>query len=161
MKLLKWMKEEFLLVLPAVIYFAIAFNLIHFTLSLTVVPGEEYYSYMSATIGALIVGKMLIIVNYFPYINLFPRKPLIYNIVWKFLIYGFCTFIFRVLEGFFHLLIKFESFDVARRLYKVNLSSPEFWSTQMWVLLVFLVFVIFSEIIRVIGKEKIKKMIFG
>jgi hypothetical protein len=162
MRLLTWFKEECIRVFPAVLYFAIALNLIHFTTGLALRPGEtRYYTYYSVTLGALIIGKILIIINSLPFINAFPNKPLIYNISWKFCLYGIATLIFRVLDGFTRLSLDLDNASAAWQLVLVALTTPLFWSTEMWVLLIFLVFVIFNELINAVGVSKVKHMMFG
>lgn len=87
-KLFKLFKHEFKLVLPTTIFFFIAFILIATTQRLIL---REYHvpltGYAAALIGALIVGKVVLIVDKLHFINKFPEHPLIYNITWKSTIY--------------------------------------------------------------------------
>src|SRR5687768_1118212 len=93
------LKLEIIHAIPAIIFFLISFNLINLTERLMIRTEEIdgiFLSYWSATIAALLVGKIIILVNSFSFINLFPDKPLVYNISWKFLVYGVLTFLFRI-----------------------------------------------------------------
>src|SRR5437867_58033 len=105
LRILIKIKAEIIHAIPAILYFLVTFNLINYTERLmlrSIEPG--FGSYLLATLGALLVGKLLIIVNSFSFINAFPRKPMIYNIVWKFFIYGLATILFRILEAFTHFI---------------------------------------------------------
>jgi hypothetical protein len=82
------MKHEFHEVLPPTIFFLVAFHIVvldrilllrQYGLSLTSVAG--------ATVAALLVAKIVLITDKFPFVNRFPDKPLIYNVVWKTAIY--------------------------------------------------------------------------
>ncbi len=159
---IKWLKEEIIKIIPAVIYFAIAFNLIFFTTGLTLRPDDvRYLNYFSVTLMALIMGKVLIIVNAFPWFNAFPSKPMIYNIVWKFIIYSLAVFIVELADTFVRLFLKYDSWEVVCYSLKTELQSPLIWSGVLWLLVVFFIFTIFSEFVRVLGKKQIKKMLFG
>lgn len=161
-KLVKWCKEEFKSVLPAIIYFCIAFNLIHFTEALGLrAYGIHYYSYLSVTFAALLVGKALIIINTFPFINLFPNRPLIYNIVWKFFIYNFFMLLFRILEALLDLYLHSHHFQEAYDVMMTRLASPVFWAVQMLFVIVFLVYIVASEFIRELGVDNVYRMLFG
>lgn len=161
--LLKKLKEEVISVIPAVIYFCIAFNLIHLAVGLMLKPDDvRYLSYTTVTIGALIIGKVLIIADSLPFINLFPTKPLIYNIIWKFFLYNICVVIVWSLDTFVQeYYFFFKSAYAAWGQVLFDYSTPFFWSAQLALWMTFLVFTVFSELTRAIGKEKMKKMIFG
>lgn len=162
LSIVKKIKQEIKSVIPAIIYFAIAFNLIYFTVGLSLEPGEvRYFTPLFVNMGALIAGKVLIIANALPFINVFPHKPLIYNILWKLFIYTLCIYIFWVIETLFHLADKYKKIDSIFQHLKLDMMSPLFWSAMLWLIAVFLIFVIFSEFIRVLGKDKILKILLG
>jgi hypothetical protein len=162
MRVFQWIKEEVIQVIPAVIYFAIAFNLIHFNEALVLRPLDvRFYSTLSITLSALIAGKVLIIANCFRFINAFPNKPLIYNIAWQSLVYAVFIFLIRLSDSFFHGFLKTKHVNEAFTIVRHELSQPIFWSSQIWLFIVFLIFIVFTEFTRVLGKEKVKKMLFG
>ena len=71
--------HEVRLILPTTIFFFLAFILIATTQRLILL---EYHvpltGYAAAFIGALIVGKVVLIMDKFRFINKFPEHPLIY-----------------------------------------------------------------------------------
>jgi hypothetical protein len=159
---LSHIKQEIIGVIPAVIYFCIVFNLIFFTTGLALRHDETRdFSYLTVNLGALIVGKVLILANQFPFIDAFPNKPLIYNIVWKFCIYNICVVLFWAIEECIHLSYKYDNFLAACDKLRSDILSPLFWSTQLWLYMVFLVFILFHEFACAIGKNKVKKMLLG
>jgi hypothetical protein len=80
-KVLKFLQVEFLEMLPPTIFFLVVFHIIAVTRALM---AEEYgitiASSVSATIGALIVGKSILIADALPFFNRFRQKKSIYNV---------------------------------------------------------------------------------
>ena len=158
----RYLKEEIVSAIPAIIFFVVAGNLIQFTEGLMLRPGDtQYFSYLTVTLGALVLGKFLIIVNTFSFINMFPNKPLIYNITWKVCLYGLLSILFRMLERFIEASISQDSFAVAYQMVCYKLSSPVFWSIQLWLVAILTIYSIGSEFARVMGRDKIRKMVWG
>lgn len=161
MNIIKWAEKEFFSVLPAIIYFCVVFNVLFFVSGLTIEAGKvRYFSYFSVTIFALIVGKVMIIANSLPFINLFPHKPLIYNILWKVFIYDSLVVVVWAAERLLHLYLELGDYSLALFALQENLASPIFLSTLILLLLFFLNFVVFSEIINAVGRKKIIQLMF-
>ena len=98
-KALLFLKHEFFELLPPTIYFFVVFHIIVFTRALM---AEQYgitgLSSAAATIGALIVGKSILIADALPFCNWFRQKRLIYNIAWKTFLYVIIALLFQFLE---------------------------------------------------------------
>ena len=154
-------KAEVWGVIPAIIFFLIAFNLITFTDNLILRQTQaQYISYTLASIAALLVGKFLIIVNNFPFINAFPNRPLIYNIVWKFFIYGSFAILFRVIEKIVDLSLRFKASGIVYQHMQVLIQSPKFWAVNIWLLILFFIYCVACEFISVFGQKEIKDILF-
>src|SRR2546425_7906293 len=83
-----WLKHEFHEVLPPTIFFLIAFHIVVIDRRLMLREyGLPLSSIVGATVGALLIAKVVLITDKFPFINRFPGKPLIYNVAWKTAIY--------------------------------------------------------------------------
>jgi hypothetical protein len=161
-QLLKILKDEIIHAIPAMIFFVITFNLITLTQRLIERADDlAYTSYTKATIGALLVGKCIIIVDNFQFVNAFAKRPLIYDILWKFFIYALAAFTFWLAEDFFHFLFLVGNSSQAAAAVGVKLASPAFWAILLWILMLFAVYVVASEVIEELGKDKIKKILFG
>jgi hypothetical protein len=162
MRLIKLLIREFINLIPALIYFIVTFNLIVLTENLMLRQyTNTYISYTLATIGALIAAKALLIINHIPYVNAFPKKPLMYNIVWKIFVFGILVLLIRILEKMLDFYFQFHNFQAAYfKIFHV-VKTPTFWSIQIWIFLLFTFYIIASEFIRVIGKDKILKLLLG
>src|SRR5437764_13804169 len=82
------LKKEFFELLPPTIFFFVALHIVAFVRVLMLRgTGISPLSSMSIAVAALILGKAVLLADLLPLINRFPNKALIYNVVWKTLIY--------------------------------------------------------------------------
>jgi hypothetical protein len=161
-KILHTLKHEFLLVLPPTIFFLVAFTLILATQRLILRQyGIPLMGFGGALIGALIVGKVVLIVDAMPFVNKFPHKPLIYNTLWKTFIYFFAVIVFRYLEHVVPLVIQFKDFIEANRHLFDAIILPHFLVIHMWLLVLFFVYCALRELVATLGRDKVVQMFFG
>jgi hypothetical protein len=161
-KILRSIKREFLEVIPTAIFFFLAFNVITYTKKLMLEQYHiEFSGFVNATVGALIVAKVVLLADMIPFINKYPNKPLIYNVAWKTVIYVFVAFIVRFIEYLIPLWWKYRSLSVATERLWDETIWPHFWAIQIWLFCLFFVFVSFRELARTIGEERFFKMYLG
>ena len=87
-KLFEKIKEEFVAMLSPTIFFFISLQLVAVIRVLMLKgTGIAVSSRWQTTIAALILAKAVLIADLMPFINLYPQKPLIYNVAWKTAIY--------------------------------------------------------------------------
>jgi hypothetical protein len=144
--------------LPAVIYFVITFNIIGFTKALMLREyGIQVSTFVGATVGALLVAKAVLLVGVLPFMEPFPKTPILYNVLWKTLLYWLAALMMQVLEeGIRALLTQGDLAPVGD-----TLGRPHFWVIQIWLVMVLLVFCAFRELIRVLGAAKAKEIFLG
>lgn len=159
MKLFEKLKHEFLLVLPAMIFFFFAFILLAITQRLIQREyGLPLTGLGAAVIGALIVGKVVLIVDNLPLMNQFPDKPLLYNIGWKSSIYFLATFLVRYIENVYPFLREYGGIVEAHQQLMAKVVWPHFWIIQMWLAVLFFLYCSLRELVRVIGREKVIRL---
>ena len=135
-----FLKHEFISILPPTIYFIITFNIVVLTTYLVL---DQYKVHValnaSATILALVVAKVVLVVDQIPLVRRFDRKPLIYPILLKTIVYSAFVFAFRLLE------------------YWV-LGEAIVWRilamSQIWIFVLFLIYFTFAELIAAFGLSK-------
>jgi hypothetical protein len=132
-KLLAFIKHEFLEVLPPTIFFFVAFNIIWLTSALMLQQyGIDQWALTKATLGALIVGKVVLVADKLPFINRFPDKALIYNVGWKTAIYVAAALLFRYVEHVVQLMGPQGGFLEANVHIWSEIVWPRFWATHIW-----------------------------
>jgi hypothetical protein len=74
-------KELFLEILPAFVFFLVMFYMLLITKEIVLKRhGLPAGSSALAVVGALIVAKVVLVANRIPFLNLYPKKPLIYDV---------------------------------------------------------------------------------
>ena len=161
-KLFQRLKHELLGVIPPAVFFFISFQLLAFTRALILEQyGIQVSTFITATIGALIVAKVVLIIDLLPFVNRFPDKPLIWNITWKTVMYLLAALLFRYGEHLFHFMRTYGDIAAANRHLLNEIIWPHFWLVQLWLLVFLLIYCTLSELIRVLGKERMKSIFLG
>ena len=161
-KILRAIKGELLEVIPPAIFFFVAFNVITYTKKLMLEQyGIEFSGFVAATVGALIVAKVVLIADKIPFINKYPDKPLIYNVVWKTAIYVVVALVVRFLEYLIPLWRQYRNLSLAAEHLWGEIIWAHFWVINIWIVCLFFVYVSFREFARAVGEERFFKMFLG
>src|SRR5262245_40551467 len=94
-------KEEFFEILPPTIFFFVMFHIVSVVRVLIAGTQFQPLSTMSITVAALLLGKVVLIADLLPAVNRYPDRPLIYNVVWKTVIYTLVGSVIHYLERLF------------------------------------------------------------
>jgi hypothetical protein len=161
-RLFKWLKEEIKELLPTVLFFLVAFNLMHWVENLFLEDkGDSLSNFLAPSIGALIVGKVLLIVDLLPVVNAFRSRPLIYSALWKTCLYSLAAFVFRAGEEFIPLALEIGNIPVGFGRYLAETHWPRFWATQAFLTMVLFVFVASREFVLAVGANRARQLFFG
>jgi hypothetical protein len=148
--------------IPPAVFFFVTFQLLALTRALMLKQyGIEATTFMVATIGSLVAAKVVVLADLLPFINRFPGRPLIYNIVWKTTVYFLAAFVVRYLEEFIHFCRAHGTVLGANRHLLDEVVWPHFWAIQLWLTVSLLMYCTMHELVRVIGKEKVRQIFFG
>ena len=157
-----FLKHEFLEMLPPTIFFFVVFHLIHFARALM---ADQYVititSSAVATIGALIVGKSILIADALPLLNWFCQKRLIYNVAWRIFIYVIIVLLFQFLEELIPLISKYGGILTASEHLIEEIKWPRFWATHILFILFLIFYNIASGVIGAIGRNKFIEIFFS
>lgn len=150
-------------VLPPTVFFFLGFNLILFTKRLFLADYLiEYTGFLIATTSALIVGKAVLVADKMPFLNRFDNAPLAYPILFKTAVYTLFVFAARLLEMLLHYLTTEGALGggaFVRHLMGA-FSWPHFVAVQLWILVLFLIYVAASELNALFGDGELFKIIF-
>ena len=156
------LKHEFYEVLPPTIFFLIAFHIVVIDRRLMLREyGLPLSSVAGATVGALLIAKVVLITDKFPFINRFPGKPLIYNVAWKTAIYLAAAFLIHYLEHLVPVWWRTGDLAAANRQLATEIVWPHFWAIQLWLIVLLSVYCAARELLRAIGREKVVEIFFG
>jgi hypothetical protein len=155
-------KHELRELMPPTIFFLIAFHILTVSRALMLRQyGIQISAVAGATIGALLVAKVVLLADMLPAVNRFPDKPLIYNVVWKTVIYAVGALVVHYLEHLVPVWWRVGSVVTANRLLIEEVVWPHFWAIQLWLVVLLFVYCAFRELVRAVGREKVVAMFFG
>jgi hypothetical protein len=123
--------------------------------------GEEFSSYLVATVGALVVGKAVPVVNATSLIRRYDRAPLIQPILFKAVFYWVAVFIARLIEYWIkytfsehHQIGTFIPHEI------MTFSWSRFMAIQLWIFVLFLIYVTAHEFNRLFGHGELTRILF-
>jgi len=161
-KALAFLAKEYKAVLPPTIYFLIVFHVTAFTRELMMEGyGITPTGSAMATIGALILAKVILVFNRCSFLNLFASRPMVFGILWKTLVFGILGSMFQLAEEWVPLLFKFRSASVAAEHLLAEIVWPKFWANHIVLLLWLLIYCIVVEMIRVLGATRVREIFLG
>jgi hypothetical protein len=150
-------------VIPPTVFFFVGFNLILFTKRLMLSEYLiAYAGFLVATTGALIVGKVVLIADKMPFLGRFDHAPLAYPILFKAAVYTALVTVARLLEVLIHYLIKGGQLGGGKFPEEVlgNFSWSRFIAIQLWIGVLFLIYVSAHELNELLGDGELFRILF-
>ncbi len=148
--------------LPPTIFFLVSFNLIVLTVALlSEGGGASLASHAGASVAALLCGKAVLIADKLPFFNRYPDRPLAWNVAWKAGLYVLVTLLFRLLEAV--LSAATGDYGLAGGLEReaAEFSWARFAAIQLWLVILFVAYTAFGELVGQIGRARMLAMFFG
>ncbi len=147
-KVFHFAKHEFLQVLPPTLYFLFMFNVVALTTSMVLKEFDILVSaHAVATVLALVVGKVVLVVDKLPLLRRFDGKPLIYPILFKSAVYTLFVLIVRLLEHWLPGLIDTASLAGAMDYMSEHVVWRMFFMGQIWIFVLFIFYTTAVEFI--------------
>ena len=147
--------------LSPTIFFFVGFNLILWTKRMILQEqGVEFSGFFTATVAALLVGKAVLITDNMPFMRRFDGAPLIQPILFKSVVYWLCVLIVRLAEGLFDFLTAGGAIgDFPAHLVE-HFTWSSFLLIQVWLMVLFLVYVTTHELNMLIGDGELYRLFF-
>ena len=156
-----FVKRDFLAILPVTIFFLIGLNLIAISKHLVLAErGIVYEGTITATFGALLIAKIVLVVNKLPIMRFYRGCPLYQTILYRAVVYSMCVLAFRLLEMLIGHWIK--EGDLSAGLDSAHAAFIWHHMTflQLWTLILFLVYLTVVELLDAYGEGSLKKVFF-
>jgi len=161
-KLFAKLKKEFYSLLPPTIFFFIALHIVTLARVLMLQgTGIEVDTSIAVTITALILAKAVHVADLLPFINLYPHKPLVYNIVWKTIIYTLVAMFIHYIERLIDFWRETGSFIAGNEKLLDGVVWPHFWAIQIFLVVLIFMYCTMHEFVRVIGKDRARQIFLG
>jgi len=160
--LIQRLKHEFVSVLPSMLFFFVALHLVALMRALMLEgTGIALTTSASVTVAALILGKAVLIADWLPIINRYPDKPLIYNVIWKTLIYQSIAVLIHYLERLTESTWQAGSLVAGNDKLLAEIVWPHFWAIQILLLVLIFMYCTMRELVRVLGRDRAREIFFG
>lgn len=161
-KALKFLKHELLEMLPPTIFFFIVFHIIIIVRALFVEQyGISAASSASAAVGALIVGKSILIADALPLFRWFGQSRLIYNVVWRVLLYVIVVLLLQILEELIPAITKYGALWTAAEHLLGEIEWSRFWATHIILIVFLVIYSLATAITGAIGREQTLEILFS
>lgn len=161
-KLFGTLKEELDALLPPAIFFFVALHLVALVRVLMLKgTGIPVSTSVSVTLAALIIAKAVLIADLLPFINLYPHKPLVYNVAWKTAIYFLVATLVHYLERLVDYWREAGGLIAGNEKLLSEIVWPHFWAIQIFLVVLILMYCSMRELTRVIGRDKVREIFFG
>lgn len=158
-KTILWLKKELLELLPPMIFFFIVF------LVMTIVKGliekelgVTIASTSSAAIGALIVGKSILLVNALPMLKWFHEKRLIYTVLWRIFFYLLIVMLFQFIEDLIPLISTYGSFSKALDHFFKETNWDNFLAIHILLFLFIIIYTIVTAVVEAFGRKQVREL---
>lgn len=157
----RWWLAQVRHTLPAVIFFFCGFNLILWTKQMVLEEhGIAFSGFVLATVSALLVGKAVLVTDHMRFMRRFDGAPLIQPILFKSAIYWAVTFVVRLADGFVHFIREGGAPGNFFPFLIENFSWPRFLSVQVWLMVLFMIYVTIHELNKLFGDGELPRLFF-
>jgi hypothetical protein len=155
-------KEEFLALLPPTIYFFFVLGLVAVLRALMLNgTGISVTTPVEVAVGALILGKAVLLADLMPFVDRYPDRPLAYNVVWKTAIYFVAALVLHYLERLIEFWREAGSFVAGNEKMLAEMVWSHFWAIQLLLFVLIFEYCVMREVVRAVGATKLRQLFFG
>jgi hypothetical protein len=153
--------EEVEALIPPMIFFFVTLNVIALVRALMLKgTGIAPSTPLTIAVAALILAKAVLLADLLPAINRYPEKPLIYNILWKTLIYSVVATAIHYVERLIDFWKEAGGFVAGNRLLLERMVWAHFWGIEIMILVLVFSYCLITELARAMGPNKLWQMVF-
>lgn len=157
-----FLKKEIAELIPPTVFFFIVFELVVVVRSLL---GSGLDVSMSTTgaalLGALIVGKSILLIDATPMFHWFRQPRLIVNVLWRTLLYVVLALVFQLLEELIPLVRGSGSFASALSDFRGTVDWTIFWATHLFLVVFVSLYSFITTLIDLIGEHRAIEALFS
>jgi hypothetical protein len=160
-RVVTWWLAQVKHALPPTIFFFVGFNLILWTKRLILQEhGIEFSGFFTALVAALLIGKAVLVTDNLPFMRRFDGAPMIQPILFKSAIYWVCVLIVRLAEELVHFVAAGGAIADFGNHFAGQFPLARFLSIQIWLMVLFLVYVTIHELNELFGDGELYRLFF-
>jgi hypothetical protein len=123
--------------------------------------GVPVSSWFQIAVGALLLGKAVVIADHLPFINRYPERPLAYNIAWKTAIYTLVAMLIHYVEHLIDFWKQAGGLIAGNERLLAEIVWPHCWAIQIILVILIFGYCAMHELARLLGREKVRELFFG
>jgi hypothetical protein len=120
----------------------------------------SFASFIVATIGALVVGKSVLVANAMPFLRRFDTAPIIQPVLFKTIVYWATVFLVRFLEKLVEYFFAGGTLSGIREYVATHFTWHRFAAIQIWIFVLFLIYTSVEELNARLGDGELMKIFF-
>ena len=156
------LRHEMRQMLPPFLFFAVCFNLLALTIALLDPAGEiSAGRHGAATVGALLTAKAVLLVDHLPFVNRYPTHPLIWNTVWKAVLYLLVSILLHGAERMVAAARHDGGFAAGWQAVREGFDWRAALAVHLWLAVLFLLYTAVREAGRAVGGDRMRMLFFG
>ncbi len=153
-----WQKilHELKSLMPVTAYFLVTAQLLAVTEALMLRQYDIDASvFLTSAVVALVVAKVVVIVDQIGLANQSTALPAISRVFWKVTVYYLAVSVARYAEDWFHVWRKTGSVVGAHSRLVDEIIWPHFWVVQLWLVILLVIFCAYRELDRAVGRGRL------
>jgi hypothetical protein len=161
-KVIEIIREEITAILPPTIFFFITLGMVAVVRVLMVKgTGLPVSTPLQVAVGALILGKAVLVSDMLPIVNRYPDKPLAYNVMWKTVLYFLVATVIHYVERLIDFWKEAGGLVAGNEKLLAEIIWPHFWAIQIILVVLIFDYCVIRELARALGPGRLREMFFG
>jgi hypothetical protein len=157
----RWLRKEFVAILPVFLFFLVGFLLLITLIKLTLAQFSVEITVLSnAVIGALLAAKAALVLDETPLARSLEHTPRIIAVAVKVFFYGVASLLLLSVERVLEALPKSHNFDAALRYAFEHATRYRALSWALGISIVFALYFVFLEINERLGEGELWRLFF-
>jgi hypothetical protein len=157
----RWIRREFMEVFPVVLFFLVGFLLVLLIVKLVLAQYAIAISALSrAILGALIAGKVVLVLDKTPLARSFRSYPRIATVLAKTIFYGLAVIVLGLADRIIHTWRHLGEFGAAIDEVVLKSDVHRLLAVALGVSMVFAVYFVLSELSEALGRDEIFALFF-
>ena len=154
--------EEGRKMLPPTLFFFVVLNLLVLTVAV-LSHGEmpKALSHVAATVGALLIGKAVLLADLLPFFERMRGRPLIHVTAWKAGLYILVAIGLHLIERLVSMSGSGQGIAASAEAAAAGFDWPRFLVIQIWLALLLFAYAGFREIAREMGEDRLRALFFS
>jgi hypothetical protein len=147
--------------IPVTLYFLVAGQLLAMVQRVVLAEhGLTAPGLIKAVVIAMVIAKVVLVVDLLPFMNVFEHKPVVWNTTWAAVLYFVAALAIQLIESLAGPLLSTGDLTAALHEAAAETPWPRFWVKQLWIFALLYNYCLVKELGVVIGRGQLFQVMF-